>query len=195
MAAFYQWNWKRHLNFSIWKHNLLLYSLPEQTPKISVDVFIAPSADIIGDVTIGQQSSVWFQCLVRGDVCPISIGNFTNIQDNTVIHVTKDKFSTEIGDHVTIGHSAVIHGAILHDHSFVGMSASVLDGAIIHSYGFVAAGALVTPGFVVPEKSLVAGVPAKVIRELKEPEVNMIKESSKKYSELAAKYRRDLKMH
>ena len=171
----------------------MLYSLPDQVPQIAPDVFIAPSADVIGDVTIGRASSIWFQCLLRGDVCPISIGDHTNIQDNTVVHVTKGKFSTEIGNYVTVGHSAVIHGATLHDFSFVGMSASVLDGAIIRSYGFVAAGALVPPGFEVPEKTLVAGVPAKVIRELKESEVSMIQSSPEKYCQLAAKYNRELK--
>ncbi len=170
----------------------MLYSIDQKTPSLGEKVFVAPSADVIGDVKVGERSSIWFNCTVRGDVFPIRIGKYSNIQDNSVIHVTGGRFATDIGDNVTVGHAARIHGATLHEYSFIGISATVLDEAVIEPYGFVAAGALVAPRFTVPEKSLVAGVPAKVIRPLKEAEIEMITRSAEKYAELAEKYSKGL---
>lgn len=171
----------------------MLYRLKELSPKIAEDVFIALTADIIGDVEIGSGSSVWFHCTLRGDVFPIRIGKNSNIQDNSVIHVTSGSFMTTIKDNVTIGHRATIHGATLEDYSFIGMGATILDEAIVEPYGFVAAGALIPPRFKVPEKTLVAGVPAKVIRDLKPPEIDMIKKSAVNYRRNGEIFSKELK--
>ena len=171
----------------------MIYQLKNKIPNIHNSVFIAPSADIIGDVTIGKSSSIWFNCTVRGDGFPIIIGEETNIQDNTVIHIQTSKKETRIGNRVTIGHNAIIHAATLHDYSFIGMGAIILDGAIIRPYGFVAAGALIPPGFEVPEKTLVVGSPAKIIRTLKDSEIIMIEDSAKRYAENAATFIDELK--
>ncbi|MES0491530.1 MAG: gamma carbonic anhydrase family protein [Leptospirales bacterium] len=171
----------------------MIYRLPDKKIEIDQNTFIAPSADIVGDVKIGKFSSVWFGCTIRGDGFPVEIGEYTNIQDNSVIHVTTDKFAAILGNHVTVGHNAVIHGATLKDYSFVGISATVLDNAVVEPFGFVAAGALVTPGFVVPEKTLVAGVPARIIRPLKESEIEGIKHTALDYSERAMYYVQNLK--
>jgi len=171
----------------------MIYHLPEKIIDIAENTFIAPSADLVGDVKIGKYSSVWFGCTIRGDGYPVEIGEYTNIQDNSVIHVTTDKYAAIIGNRVTVGHNAVVHGATLKDYSFVGISATILDNAIVESFGFVAAGALVTPGFIVPEKTLVAGVPAKIIRPLKEKEIEGIKHTAQDYSERAMYYLQNLK--
>lgn len=161
------------------------FSYINYEPKINSETFIAPGARIIGNVEIGENSSVWYNCVVRGDVNYVKIGKNTNIQDGTVVHVTTDKYPTVIGDNVTIGHNATIHGCTIEDYGFVGMGAIVLDGAVVKSFGFVAAGALVPPGFVVPEGKLVAGVPAKIIRDLSDDEKENIKKSAQHYIEIA----------
>ena len=170
----------------------MIYKLREKIPKIDPSVFIAPSADIIGEVEIGEHSSIWFGCTLRGDGFPVIIGKYSNIQDNSVIHVTTDKNPSIIGDYVTVGHNAVIHGATLEDHSFVGISATVLDKVIIRPFGFVAAGALVPPGFEVPEKTLVAGVPAKIIRPLRDEEIENILHTAKDYALRGKEYKTEL---
>lgn len=171
----------------------MIYEIDAKKPVIDASAFIAPSADIIGDVKIGQNSSVWFGTVVRGDGFPVVIGKNSNIQDNCVIHVTTGKNASIIADNVTIAHNVVIHGARLENFAFVGMSATVMDKAIIHEYGMVAAGALVPPGFKVPARTLVAGVPARVIRELKDDEIKMIESSAEKYAANASLYRSSLK--
>lgn len=158
-------------------------------PRIATDAFIAPSAVVIGNVEIGPATSIWFNCVVRGDVMSIRIGAGTNIQDGTVVHVTTHDFATEIGDHVTIGHNAIIHGCRLENASFVGMGAVVMDGAVVESGAMVAAGALVTPGKRVPNGQLWAGSPAKLLRDLTSEESVYIGESAHHYAELAATYR------
>jgi carbonic anhydrase/acetyltransferase-like protein (isoleucine patch superfamily) len=172
----------------------MIYIIENKKPIISASVFIAPDANIIGEVTIDEGSSVWFHCTLRGDGFPVQIGKNTNIQDNSVIHVTTSKYPTIIGDNVTIGHNVVIHGATLKNYSFVGISATVLDNVIINPYGFVAAGALVPPGFEVPENTLVAGVPAKIIRELKPEERQRIEDVAKDYSNRAQTFKNSLKV-
>lgn len=167
----------------------MIYKIEEKTPEIDPSVFIAPSADIIGEVKIGEGSSIWFGCTLRGDGYPVIIGKNSNIQDNSVIHVTTGKYASIIGDHVTVGHNAVIHGATLENHSFVGISATVLDNAIVRPFGFVAAGALVPPGFEVPEKTLVAGVPAKIVRPLRDAEIEGILHTAKDYAQRAKNYK------
>ncbi|MDH5719582.1 MAG: gamma carbonic anhydrase family protein [Spirochaetia bacterium] len=171
----------------------MIYEYDKLIPQIADDAFIADSAEIIGDVKIGKLSSIWFQAIVRGDIYPIRIGDYTNIQDNVVVHVQEGKYSTEIGSYITIGHHAVIHGATLEDYAFIGMSSTLLDGVIVRKYGFVAAGALVPPKFEVPEKTLVAGVPAKIIRKLSDDELKNIEKSAFKHAERAKNYSKLLK--
>ena len=170
----------------------MLYRLGDLSPSVDPSAYIAPSAEIIGDVTVGEFSSVWFHCVLRGDGFPIVVGKYTNIQDNTVVHIQTGKIKTVIGDHVTIGHNSVIHAAHLEDHSFIGISATLLDGVKVNPYGFVAAGALVPPGFEVPGETLVAGVPAKVIRKLKGSEIKMIEDSAKNYQQNAERFKKNL---
>ncbi|MFC4270857.1 gamma carbonic anhydrase family protein [Sneathiella chungangensis] len=161
-------------------------------PQIAKDAFIAPSADIIGDVVIGEGSSIWFNCVVRGDVNTIRIGRGTNIQDGTVIHVSGGTHPTNIGDDVLVGHNCLIHGCTLEDGSFVGMGATVMDGAVVETGGMVAAGALVTPGKRVPSGELWGGSPAKCIRRLSEAEAASLNEGAKHYATLAQTYRKEL---
>jgi len=136
-------------------------------PTIHSSAFIADSAEVIGDVTIGEESSVWFQTVIRGDVNFIKIGARTNIQDNSVLHVTHDTHPVIIGNDVTAGHRVVIHGCNISDCVLIGIGAIVLDGAIVEENSIVGAGSLVAPGFKVPSGTVVMGVPAKVKREAK----------------------------
>lgn len=158
------------------------------TPKLGNDVYIAETAVVAGDVEIGDDSSVWFNCVVRGDVNNVTIGKRTNIQDGTVIHVSSTLQGTYIGDDVTVGHMALLHACTIEDGAFIGMQACVMDGAIVQSGAMVAAGALVTPGKVVEPGQLWAGSPAKFMRDLAENEAEMIKHSAPHYVKLAAEY-------
>ncbi len=160
-----------------------------QTPRIAADAFIAPDAVVIGDVEIGAETSVWFGCVVRGDINYIRVGARTNIQDGTIVHVDSQQYSTTIGDDVTIGHQAVIHACTLEDACFVGIGATVMDGAVVESGAMVAAGALITPGKRVPKGELWAGTPARRLRALTEDEAANLTEIAGRYVELARKYR------
>ncbi len=144
----------------------MIASVKGFTPKIHKSVFVAPSADVMGDVTIGEHSSIWFQSVLRGDVHWIRIGSHTNIQDGCVLHVTNGQFPLSIGSRVTVGHKACLHGCTIEDDSLIGMGSVVLDNAIIRSGSMVAAGALVTPGKDFPSNSLIKGSPAKAVRTL-----------------------------
>jgi carbonic anhydrase/acetyltransferase-like protein (isoleucine patch superfamily) len=155
-----------------------------QTPKINQTAFISKSAAIIGAVEIGKNCSVWHHTTIRGDANFIKIGEGTNIQDNSVIHIDSTKFPTIIGNHVTIGHSAIIHACTLESHSFIGMGSIIMDGAIVNSFSMVAAGALVTPGKKVPKGELWAGSPAKKMRNLTDEEFEMIEISAIRYIEV-----------
>ncbi|WP_135078392.1 gamma carbonic anhydrase family protein [Terasakiella sp. SH-1] len=157
-------------------------------PKIADDVFVAENAVIIGDVEIGAQSSIWYGCVLRGDVEKIRIGERSNIQDGTIVHVTADKFGTYIGDDVLVGHNAVIHGCTLEDGAFVGMGAIVLDGAVVESGAMVAAGALVTPGKIVKSGELWGGNPAKKMRDLTDEQIIGLKHGTDHYVDVAAQY-------
>ncbi len=159
------------------------------TPTIDPSVFIADGVHIIGDVEIGKDSSVWYNTVIRGDVNYIRIGERTNIQDNTVVHVTNKKFPTHIGSNVTIGHSAVIHACTINDYSLIGMGAVVLDDANVGPFALVAAGAVVTMGMVIPEGTLAAGVPAKIIRTLTDEERKFLIKSAQNYIDYVATYR------
>ena len=140
-------------------------------PQIHPTAFVEQSAQVIGDVVIGEQSSVWFNAVVRGDVFHIRIGDRTNVQDGTVIHVANGTHATVLEDEVTVGHNVTLHGCHVERGCLVGMGSVVMDGARIGEYSIVAAGALVSPGTVVPARSLVMGVPAKVRRPLTDEEV------------------------
>lgn len=150
-------------------------------PKIADDVLIAQGAFIIGDVEIGKQSSIWFNTVIRGDVNYIRIGERTNIQDLTMVHVTYQKYPTFIGSGVSVGHSAVIHGCNIKDDVLIGMKAVILDNATVNSNSIVAAGSVVKENFIVPEGTLAAGVPAKIIRELNPEEIARIKKNAENY--------------
>jgi len=158
-------------------------------PTIAPDVFIAEGAVVIGDVHIGSESNVWFGCVIRGDVNYIRIGERTNIQDGTVIHVTRKTGPTIIGSGVTIGHSVLLHACAIEDNSFIGMHATVMDRAVVESGAWVAAGALVTPGKRIPKGQIWAGNPARYLRDLSNEEISFIPVSSRNYVELAEDYK------
>jgi len=163
------------------------------TPEIAETAFIEASANIIGDVRIGEHSSVWFNCVLRGDVFHIRIGNYTNIQDGTIIHVTSGKFATVIGNNVTVGHGVILHGCQVQDHSLVGIGSIILDEAVIGEGSLIAAGSLITPGTIIPPHSMVMGSPAKVRRELTAEEVERLNENWKHYVELKDVYLNEVK--
>jgi gamma-carbonic anhydrase len=157
-------------------------------PQIGKGVFLAETCAVIGDVVIGDESSIWYSTVVRGDVMPIRIGARTSIQDNTVIHVTSDFSGTTIGDDCTVGHSAIIHACTVEDFCLIGMGSILLDGCVIGRGSLVGAGALVTPGTVIPPGSLVIGSPAKVKRPVNEKERESIAYGARHYVELSRAY-------
>jgi carbonic anhydrase/acetyltransferase-like protein (isoleucine patch superfamily) len=159
-----------------------------KTPSVHASAFIAPGAVVLGDVEIGEGSSFWFGCVARGDVNGIRIGARTNVQDLTTIHVTSRTHPTVIGDEVTIGHRAVLHGCTIKDRCLIGIGSVVLDGAVVGPEAVVGAGALVPPGMVVPPRTLVMGAPAKVKRDLSAEEIEALRRSAENYVEYAARY-------
>jgi gamma-carbonic anhydrase len=166
----------------------MIRSFKGQSPRLADGVYIAPSAEVIGDVTIGFNSSIWFLCTVRGDIDSIRIGDETNIQDNSVLHVTGGRFPLTIGSRVTMGHGVIAHGCTIGDRCLIGMGAVILDGAVIGDDSIVAAGALVPEGMIVPPGTLVAGIPAKIKRETTEAERERIAEGWRHYVELKDVY-------
>ena len=142
--------------------------LPVQghTPRIPDSCFLAPTATVVGDVQMGEECSVWFNAVVRGDVHFIRMGHRVNVQDNAVIHCTYQKFPTTIGNNVSIGHNAIVHGCTLHDNVLVGMGSIVMDGCVVESNSIIAAGAVLTAGTHVPAGSIFAGIPAKKIKDI-----------------------------
>jgi gamma-carbonic anhydrase len=151
------------------------------TPTVHPSAYVDMSAQVIGDVHIGPKSSVWMNVVVRGDVNSIRIGARTNIQDLTMVHVMRDTHPTIIGDDVTVGHSAVVHGATIENRCLIGMGAILLNGCVIGTGSIVAAGALVAEGMVVPPGSIVMGVPGKVVRPLTPKEDASIKDYADRY--------------
>ncbi len=158
-------------------------------PRLAETVFLANGACVIGDVVIGHESSIWFNSVVRGDVNRIRIGERTNIQDNSVLHVTSETHPLNIGDDITVGHRSILHGCTVEDGCLIGMGAIVLDGAVVKRQAMVAAGALLLEGFEVPEGMLAAGVPAKIKRPLTAEERQGLLRSARQYVEYAAVYR------
>ena len=160
-----------------------------KSPKIHETTFIAENAVVIGDVEIGENASIWYNCVLRGDVNYIRIGDRTNIQDGTIIHVSRgNDFPTIIEHNVTVGHSATIHGCYIETGSLIGIGAIILDGARIGKNSLIAAGSLVTPNTVIPERSFVMGTPARVKRELTDEEVNDLQKFWQNYIKLSEIY-------
>ena len=165
-----------------------LYGLDGVSPRVHPSAFIAPNSAVIGDVEIGAESGVWFSCLLRGDTNFIRVGARTNIQDGTMVHVDYGPFSTVIGDDVTIGHGAIVHGCTLKNRAFVGIGATVLDGAVIEEGGMLGAGALLAPGKVIGRYELWIGTPARLKRVMDEDERRKFDRNAIEYRQLAARY-------
>jgi len=166
---------------------MAIASFLHHEPKIAPTAFIAPSADVIGRVTLHEFSSIWYHATLRGDINEIVIGPRSNVQDNVVIHLADD-FGCYLGEWVTVGHSAILHACTVKDEVLVGMGAIVLDGAVIGERSIVGAGALVTGGTIIPPGSLVIGTPAKVVRTLSHDEQNDVKKWALKYVDGSRKY-------
>ena len=165
-----------------------ILAVGKHTPVLHPSVFVAKGAWVIGHVEAGVDSGIWYNVVLRGDINMIRIGDRTNIQDGSIIHVTHEH-PVVVGSNVTIGHRAIVHGATVEDCCLIGMGATVLDNARVGSFALVAAGALVREGFVVPEGTLVAGVPAKVIRPLTQEEKDGLLRSAEGYVEYARTFR------
>jgi carbonic anhydrase/acetyltransferase-like protein (isoleucine patch superfamily) len=170
----------------------MILSYKDKHPQISTEAFIAPTATIIGDVTIAPGASVWYGSVVRGDLAPITIGANTNIQDNCTIHTDIDKPAT-IGRHVTIGHNAVVHGCTLEERCLIGMNAVVLSGAVVKTGSVVAAGALIKQDQAVGPFQLLAGMPAVVKKAFSETILEVLELAVDEYLALAADHRRSTK--
>ncbi len=169
----------------------LILPVEDVFPKWGENCFIAPNATIVGDVVMGSDCSVWFNAVLRGDVNSILIGNKVNIQDGAVIHCTFKRSETVIGDNVSIGHNAIVHGCTVHDNVLIGMGAIVMDKAVVHSNTIIAAGAVVLEGTVCEGGSVYAGVPAKKVKDIEkdkiEGEINRIANNYLRYSQWFSK--------
>jgi|TARA_B100001750_G_scaffold247230_1_gene272265 carbonic anhydrase/acetyltransferase-like protein (isoleucine patch superfamily) len=166
-----------------------IYNYKDKRPLLGANVFVAPSAVIIGDVRIAKECSVWFQAVIRGDVNKIRIGGGTNIQDSVIIHVTTKGSSTIIGSNVTIGHGAIVHACTVRDRSLIGMGSILMDDVVVESNALVAAGSLVTEGKRVKKGEVWAGSPAVFVRYLTKKESKFIETSSRRYQSLAQEYK------
>ncbi len=162
----------------------------DKTPKVAPDAFIAPGAILVGDVEVGPGASIWYNCVLRGDVNYIRVGEGSNIQDGSVIHVDRT-YPTIIKKHCLIGHLAIVHGVTMEDGSFVGMKACVMDGCVIESGAMVAAGALVPPGRRVTP-GVWGGLPAKFLRELKPEETFNLSDSPRRYMQYAQEHKKSI---
>jgi len=163
-------------------------ALGDKSPHIDPSAFVVESAVVIGDVVLGPEASIWFHAVVRGDVERVRIGARTNVQDNATVHVTTDRWPTMLGEGVTVGHGAVLHGCTVGDHCLVGIGAIVLDGAVVGAECLIGAGALVPPGLEVPPRSLVLGSPGKRVRDLSADEVARLHRSAANYVGHARRY-------
>lgn len=166
----------------------MLYTYRDTQPQIAAGVFIAPDAAVIGNVKIGAGSGVWFGCTVRGDVHHIEIGENTNIQDQSVLHVTGGKFPLIIGSGVTLGHRVTVHGCVIGDNAFLGIGSTVLDGCELGEYSFLAAGSLLPPGKKIPPRKLAMGAPAKILRDITDEEEEMMNRIRETYGRLRGEY-------
>jgi carbonic anhydrase/acetyltransferase-like protein (isoleucine patch superfamily) len=164
----------------------LILSVNGIAPTLGTNGFVAPNATIVGDVVMGDECSVWFNAVIRGDVNYIRIGNKVNVQDGAVIHCTYQKNGTHIGNNVSIGHNAIVHGCTVYDDVLIGMGAIIMDRCVVHSNSIIAAGAVVLEGTIVQEGSIYAGVPAKKVKDISPEkitgEINRIANNYVKYS-------------
>ncbi len=167
----------------------MIYRLGNLTPQIAMDVFIAPDAQVIGNVSIGAGSGVWFGCVLRGDVHSITIGENCNIQDMSLLHVTGGKYPLTMGNNCTLGHRVTLHGCTLKDFAFIGIGSTVLDGCEIGEFAFLAAGSLLPPGKSIPPRMMAMGSPVKVIREITPQEEELIRSTAEKYRLRREEYR------
>ena len=156
-------------------------------PKLGAGVFIAPGAVVLGDVTLGRFSSIWFNSVLRGDINRIVVGHHSNIQDNCVLHIA-DRSPCVVGNYVTVGHTAILHACTIEDEVLVGMGSTILDDVRVGKHCLIGAGALVTPRTIIPSGSLVLGSPAKIVRSLTATERRSLKGFADKYVRLAAAY-------
>ena len=161
-----------------------IITIHDHTPQIHPSAYIAPDTSVIGAVTVGEETSIWFHAVLRGDINSITVGKRTNVQDGSVLHVTSD-LPVTVGDDVTIGHRAIIHACSIGNTCLIGMGAIVLDGAVVEPYSMVAAGSVVKERFRVPEGVLVAGVPARIVRDLTGEERAWIRDSALRYVQYA----------
>ena len=171
----------------------MLYKYLDFEPTVADDVFIAPGVHIIGRVTIGQASSIWFNTVVRGDINEIKIGSYTNIQDGSMVHVDT-AYPTLIGDYVLVGHQAILHGCTVGDGALIGMGAKLLDGSSVGENALVGAGSLVPQGGNIPPGTLALGSPARVVRELAPEEIERMRLMTKIYAERASDFRETLQV-
>ena len=166
----------------------MLHDYKGNRPKLGERVYVAEGAQIVGDVEIGDDSSVWYNCVVRGDVDIVRIGRYTNIQDGSIGHVRRNECPLILGDYVTVGHGVMLHGCTVESHCLIGMRAILLNHVRVGEYSIVGAGALLTEGTVVPPRSLVLGMPAKVRRDLTDAEIASIDQYARRYCEYKETY-------
>ena len=166
----------------------MIKKFQNKQPQLGEDVYVSENAMVIGDVTLGDEVNIWFGAVLRGDMHYIKIGNRTNIQDNSVVHVTTRVSPTNIGSGVTVGHGAIIHGCTIEDDCLIGMGAILMDDAVIGAGSLIGAGALIPPNMKIPKNSLVVGSPGKVVRQVKGFEREMILERPQEYIDLASIY-------
>lgn len=166
----------------------MIRTFGDKQPQLAQGVFVAETAMVLGDVTVGRDSSIWYGTVIRGDVHHIRIGEATNIQDRCVVHVTSETHPTAVGDQVTVGHGAIIHGCTVGDRCMVGMGAIILDGVEVGDECLVAAGALLPPGKIYPPRSMIVGSPARVKGQVSEEDVQWILRSADNYKSLARKH-------
>lgn len=167
----------------------MIYKYEDKYPKIHESAFVAESADIIGNVVIEEDCSIWFGAVLRGDENYIRVGKGTNIQDNCTVHIAGEKYSTEIGEYVTVGHGAIVHACKVGNYCLIGMGAIVLDGSEIGDYTIIGAGSVVTGGKKIPSGVMVLGSPGRVVRELTEEEKKNLEQSAKNYIDLSKKFK------
>ncbi|MFM7156243.1 MAG: gamma carbonic anhydrase family protein [Bacteroidota bacterium] len=177
------------MQFSLGKAQATILPYEGIIPTIGNNVLICDGVRVIGDVRIGDDSGLWFNAVLRGDVFPISIGSRTNIQDGSILHVTTDKYALTIGNDVTVGHNAILHGATIGNRCLIGMGAIVLDDAVVGDESIIAAGSVVKQGMNIPSGVMVAGIPANIIRDVRPEERQGFIDSAEHYREIAEQYR------
>ncbi|HLC59781.1 MAG TPA: gamma carbonic anhydrase family protein [archaeon] len=166
----------------------MIVGFENKSPKIHKTAFVAPTAELIGDVRIGEDASIWFGAVLRGDMHYIKIGKNSSVQDNSVLHGTMNKFPTIIGDNVSVGHNAIVHGCVVGNNCIIGMGAIILEGAEIGDWCIIGAGSLVTEGAKIPSNSIVLGIPGKVVKQVSEEHKKRITDNWKEYVGLKNKY-------